>query len=215
VVIVGGGVIGLASAYYLKKQGMDVTIIEKDEFGMACSKGNQGWVCPALHEPISAPGLVSESFQMLLKKDSPLYIKTSAMPKLSSSKTQFTKYCNEEALKEGEKALLTLSQSTLSLFESLEEDGVKMELHKKGMLFAFLDESKLQNKFARFEEVAELYGHATPVYLNAKEIHEMEPALSENVIGGIYLDHQYHIRPESLSKGLVNKLEEIDRKSVV
>src|SRR5699024_7423420 len=40
-------------------------------------------------------------------------------------------------------------------------------------------------------------------------IHEMEPALSDNVIGGIYLDDQYHIRPESLSRGLVKKLEEM------
>lgn len=209
VVVVGGGVIGLASAYYLKKLGMDVTIIEKDQFGMACSKGNQGWVCPALHEPIPAPGLVSESFQMLLKKDSPLYIKPSAVPRLSSWLTQFTKYCNEEAFKKGEKALLTLSKSTLSLFDSFEADGIEFELYRKGMLFAFLDETKLQHKLERFKEVAKLYGHASPVHLHAKEIHDMEPTLSKNVIGGIYLDQQYHIRPESLLKGLVKKLEEM------
>src|SRR5699024_4075143 len=122
-------------------------------------------------EPIPAQRLVSESFQMLLKKDSPLYIKPSAVPRLSSWLTQFTKYCNEEAFKKGEKALLTLSKSTLSLFDSFEADGIEFELYRKGMLFAFLDETKLQHKLERFMEDAKIYGHASPVNLNSKKIH--------------------------------------------
>src|SRR5699024_2133599 len=183
VVIIGGGIVGLATAYNLRKTGLEVTVIEKDQFGMACSKGNQGWVCPALHSPVPAPGLVSESFQMLLKKDSPLYIKPSTMPKLSGWMTQFMKFCNENDFNTGEKALLTLSKSTLSLFNGLKKDGVDFELHKEGMRFAFLNEENLRKKFQRFEEVSEQYGHEKPVYKNATEIREMEPALSKDVIG--------------------------------
>src|SRR5699024_2839980 len=149
------------------------------------------------------------SFQMLLKKDSPLYIKPSAVPRLSSWLTQFTKYCNEEAFKKGEKALLTLSKSTLSLFDSFEAYGIEFELYSKRIIFVIVDETKIQHKLERFKEVAKLYWHASSDNLHAKEIHDMEPTLSKNVIGGIYLDQQYHIRRESLLKGLVKKLEEM------
>jgi len=209
VVVVGGGVIGLTSAYYLKKMGANVTVLEKDEFGMACSKGNQGWLCPALHEPVPAPGLISDSFKMIFNRDSPLYLKMSAIPKLSKWLMKFMRYCNEDSFKKGEEALLTLSQSTLSLFNSLKTEGVEFELHKQGMLFAFLDEDKLQNKLQRFKSISKEYNHAWPSYINKEEILEMEPALSNEVIGGIYLDNQYHTRPETLSKGLVKKLTEM------
>src|SRR5699024_6812191 len=185
------------------------TVLEKDEFGMACSKGNQGWLCPALHEPVPAPGLISDSFKMIFNRDSPLYLKMSAIPKLSKWLMKFMRYCNEDSFKKGEEALLTLSQSTLSLFNYLKTEGVEFELHKQGMLFAFLDEDKLQNKLQRFKSISKEYNHAWPSYINKEEILEMEPALSNEVIGGIYLDNQYHTRPETLSKMLVKTRREM------
>lgn len=209
VVIIGGGIIGLSSAYYLKKAGMDVTVIEKGEPGKACSQGNQGWVCPALHEPVPAPGLMAESFKMLLQRDSPLFIKPTAMPQLSGWLSQFMTFCNERDFKAGEAALLTLSKSTLSLFDSLQQEGVKFELHRKGILFAFLSQENLQKKFKRFEEVASVFGHEQPMLKDAKEVQEIEPSLSSSVQGGILLSEQYHVRPESLVQGLMNKLKEM------
>ncbi|WP_040978357.1 NAD(P)/FAD-dependent oxidoreductase [Oceanobacillus jeddahense] len=209
VIIIGGGVIGLTSAYFLRKAGAEVTVIEKEEFGMACSKGNQGWVCPAIHEPVPTPGLVAESLQMLMKKDSPLYIKPSAMPQLSGWLTQFMKYCNETDFKKGEKALLTTSKHTLSLFDDIQKDGVDFELHKKGMLFVFLYEANLKKKLERLESVSQQYGHQKPEYKSKEEVKALEPALSDNVKGGIFLENQYHIRPESFSKGMVEKLKEM------
>lgn len=206
VVVIGGGIIGLSSAYYLRRMGYDVTVVDKGEFGDACSKGNQGWICPALHEPVPAPGLMTESFKMLLQKDSPLYIKPSALPQLSGWVSQFMKYCNERDFEAGETALLTLSQSTLKLFDALQSEGLDFELHKKGILFAFLNPENLKYKMKRLENGAAVHGHEPPVALSAAEVKELEPNLSDKVIGGILLSKQYHIRPESFSKALTKRL---------
>ncbi|KAB7708279.1 FAD-dependent oxidoreductase [Bacillus aerolatus] len=206
VVIIGGGIIGLSSAYYLTQKGFEVIVLDKGEFGEACSKGNQGWICPALHEPVPAPGLMTESFKMLLQKDSPLYIKPSALPQLSGWVTQFMKYCNERDFEAGETALLTLSQSTLKLFDSLQSEGLDFELHKKGILFAFLNQENLNQKMKRLENGADAHGHESPVTLSAAEVQELEPSLSNRVIGGILLSKQYHIRPETFSKALTKRL---------
>ncbi|GHH98866.1 NAD(P)/FAD-dependent oxidoreductase [Neobacillus kokaensis] len=206
VVIIGGGIIGLSCAYYLRKNGLEVTVLEKNDFAAACSSGNQGWVCPALHAPVPEPGLVATSIKWLMKKDSPLYIKPSAMPQMTGWLTQFMKYCNKEDFKAGEKALLHLSLSTIALYDSLEADGLEFEMHREGMLFVFLNEAELKHKVEKLRDNEKLYGHDTPIVLSGDEVRELEPNISEKVVGGILLKKQRHVRPESLAKAFMNKL---------
>ena len=209
VVIVGGGIIGLCSAYYLRKNGAKVTILEKGEFADACSKGNQGWVCPALHSPVPEPGLVGTSIKTFFKKDNPLYIKPSAAPRLSGWLMQFMKYCNEKAFKAAEQALNSLSRSTFELYDALEADGLNFEMYRDGMLFVFLNESALQQNAQKFHAHSKEYGHEAPIILSGAEVRELEPGISDAVVGGILLENQRHIRPESFAEALTEKLESI------
>ena len=73
--IVGGGVIGLCTAYYLKKLGADPVIIESSTLGDGCSLGNAGWVFPSKSTPLAKPGLTLQSLKWMLRRDSPLHIK--------------------------------------------------------------------------------------------------------------------------------------------
>lgn len=208
IIVIGGGIIGLSSAYYLSKSGYDVTILEKDCFANASSKGNQGWVCPALHTPVPEPGLVGNSLKWLMKKDSPLYIKPSALPSLSGWLSQFMKYCNERDFKSGEDALHNLSQTTFELYDSLTSEGLEFEMYYEGMLFLFLNEKELQQHINKFSERSNLYGHENPIVFSQDEIRKIEPNVSDDVIGGLLLKEQRHVNPESLSNAFINKLED-------
>src|SRR5690625_7078356 len=97
VAIIGGGIIGLASAYHLHKKNIDVVIIEKGEIGEGCSMRNAGFVSPALFQPLPSPALVGTSIKWLLQKDSPLYIKPLAIPKMSGWLYKFWRHCNERS----------------------------------------------------------------------------------------------------------------------
>ncbi|MFS8583209.1 MAG: FAD-dependent oxidoreductase, partial [Limnochordales bacterium] len=57
VVVVGAGIVGLWTAYELRRRGMDVVVIDKAELGSGSSFGNAGWVIPARALPLPAPGL--------------------------------------------------------------------------------------------------------------------------------------------------------------
>ena len=81
VAVVGGGVIGLACAYSLVQRGADVTLLERDRCGRAASRGNTGWIVPALSIPLQAPGVVGGALRGILAKDSPLKIKPTLDPK--------------------------------------------------------------------------------------------------------------------------------------
>ncbi len=75
VVIVGGGVIGLSSAFYLQKAGYQVTVIEKGDITDGASFGNAGYVSPSHFIPLATPGIVAQGMRWMLSSTSPFYIK--------------------------------------------------------------------------------------------------------------------------------------------
>ncbi|MGG1664597.1 NAD(P)/FAD-dependent oxidoreductase [Brevibacillus sp. NRS-1366] len=208
VIIIGGGIIGLASAYYLRKQNHEVVVIDKGVPGEACSAGNMGWICPTLSQPLPSPGLILSSLKWMLKKENPLYIKPSAMLLLGKWFFNFWKYCNEASYTNGVNVGLQISKNTLNLFDDLlAEDIMQFENYKKGLLYVSLDSNELEKKYEEFI-VGERIGLSKPIRKTKEEVLDMEPSLSENVVGGLYLPSERHVRPESLSKALHRWLEE-------
>jgi D-amino-acid dehydrogenase len=82
VAVIGGGVIGLSSAYYLNKAGYNVTVIERGDITDGCSFGNMGYISPSHFVPLASPGIISEGLKWMLSPTSPFYIK----PRLSMEK---------------------------------------------------------------------------------------------------------------------------------
>ncbi len=72
VVIVGGGVIGLSSAFYLQQAGYQVTVIEKGDITDGASFGNAGYVSPSHFIPLATPGIVAQGMRWMLSSTSPL-----------------------------------------------------------------------------------------------------------------------------------------------
>src|SRR5215510_6746364 len=74
-VVIGGGVIGVCSAYYLAQKGVQVTLIEKQEIASGCSYGNGGLIVPSHSMPLASPGALGHGLRWLLDSKSPFYIK--------------------------------------------------------------------------------------------------------------------------------------------
>ena len=81
VTIIGGGVVGLFSAYYLNQAGYDVTVLEKNTFNEGCSFGNAGMIVPSHVVPLAAPGMISQGMRWMMSSSSPFYVR----PRLSRS----------------------------------------------------------------------------------------------------------------------------------
>ncbi|HMH31593.1 MAG TPA: FAD-dependent oxidoreductase, partial [Puia sp.] len=81
VVVIGGGIIGLSSALYLRESGCEVTVLDKDDFLDNCSYGNAGYVCPSHFIPLATPGIVKQGLKWMLNSRSPFYVQ----PRLSRS----------------------------------------------------------------------------------------------------------------------------------
>jgi D-amino-acid dehydrogenase len=205
VIVVGAGVVGLACAWALRKRGCDVLIVERAAPGGGCSAGNAGWICPEHAEPLPAPGLVLTSLAWMLRRDSPLYIAPSALPELIPFLSRFWRSCNARDFAHGLQAIRELSRGTQQRFDELLRDGVSFELHRDGLLCVSTDERALTRSIALHNEHFRA-GQPPVTMLGYDEVHHMEPALGEQVVGGYLLGDEYHVRPESLVSGYVQAL---------
>src|SRR3954452_17198087 len=92
-VVVGGGVIGLATAWSLARRGADVTVVERHRCGEATSAGNAGWVTPGLSAPIPAPGVMRQALRWMLDRDSPLLVRPRVSRSFLSWSWRFARAC--------------------------------------------------------------------------------------------------------------------------
>src|SRR5690349_9086436 len=201
-IVVGAGVIGLACAYALKKRGREVVVIDRGLPGQACSKGNAGWITPSISAPIPAPGLTWTSIKWMLRNDSPLYISPTAAPGLARWLWRFWRYCNPTDFLNGLHAVANLNRGTLAAFDQLDKDGLKIELHRQGLLFVFLGDGYMEKARAEFDYYRE-YGYGVPTPLSADQVRSLEPSVSAAVKTGFLVPEEYHVRPETLSAGYV------------
>ena len=94
VVVIGGGIIGLCSAYYLNKEGHEVTVIDQSGLDRGASYVNAGYISPSHIVPLSAPGVVKKGLQWMFNPASPLYIKPRTDPDFLKWAWAFNKSCN-------------------------------------------------------------------------------------------------------------------------
>jgi len=80
-VVVGGGVVGLASAYYLRRDGTDVTVLERATIGSGASWGNAGWVDPTFSAPLTGPGMVATALVALTRPNGSFYLSLRHLPR--------------------------------------------------------------------------------------------------------------------------------------
>ena len=69
--IIGGGIIGLSTAYYMQEDGWEVTVLEKGGLTDNCSFGNMGYLSPSHFVPLAAPGILEQGFFWMFDKKSP------------------------------------------------------------------------------------------------------------------------------------------------
>jgi D-amino-acid dehydrogenase len=213
-VVIGGGVAGLCSAYYLRQLGLDVTVLEADEIGAGASWGNGGWLCPAQAGPLPEPGLTWYGLRSLLDRRSALYFKLSKLPALTPWLLRFWTYCNQRDHEHGVRSLAALGRDVFDLVDEMRADGVDFELHQQGMFVAAREPETARKELAKLQPMR-AFGYDIPEDIMVDgEMHAAEPALADGVRGGFAVREHWHVRPDSFTAGLADALRRMDVKIV-
>lgn len=198
VLVIGGGVIGMACGHYLRQAGFQVTVIDQAKIGDACSKGNCGFVCPSHVLPLAEPGAIGSSVAMLLQSGGPLKVKWRFDRSFWNWMANFAKRCNERDMLESARGIQALLASSMELYETLVADGsVHCEWQKRGMLFAYKRQAALDAYASTNRLLTEKFNEPARK-LSGKELQEFEPALAKQLAGAWYFEHDAHLRPDRL-----------------
>lgn len=206
-VIVGAGVIGLATAYRLAQDGLKVTVVDAARSGAGASTRNAGWIVPIMSTPVPAPGMLGKALRWMMRSDSPLYVQPSLRPEHVRFMASMLRHCNRDDFEHGVEALVGLNERTIALFDEYEKDGVRCEYHHTGHLLVFTTQSTMRSYQANTAPM-ERIGH-TAVSLSGDEVRNLEPAISKNVRAGLHCPQERHLDPETLIKGLEHRCREL------
>lgn len=205
--IIGGGIVGLCTAYSLQRRGWDVTVLDPNTNPHGASVVNAGWICPSHCHPVPAPGLTRQSLRWMRQSDSPLFIAPRPDPSLVRWLATFWRHCNERAFAQGTAALAGLNQRTLEIVDEMKRDGVNFEEHRGGILHVYESPSRLEHDLAEFEKLHHMLDLGLSGPYIGNDIRDIEPALSDAVYGGFWLRHDRQVLPSSLLRGLREHIE--------
>lgn len=187
VLVVGAGVAGLFCAYFLRRSGASVTVIERGQVGGAqsCSSRNTGFVGTQGAAPLAEPGVLSQGLRWLTSPQSPFAIRPRASPELISWLWQFRRFCNEADARTCFGLLLDLKRRSLAILTEVCGTGDLAEsLTARGMIVAFKTERGF-DKACR--SVPQAVASGVPLrVLDAAELRALEPGVEFDVHGALF-----------------------------
>jgi D-amino-acid dehydrogenase len=205
IIIIGGGVIGVCSAYYLAERGARVTLLEQGEIAAGSSYGNAGWFVPSHTVPLAAPGVLADGLKWMLDPESPFYIRPRFNLDLFEWILRFSLASRGGPMRRGIPILRDLSIASGLLFEQLSAlDGLAFDYEHKGMLSVFKTARGLEHGKTEARLLNEFGLHANMV--DAEQAHRLEPALRPDVIGGVHFPDDAHMNPAKFVIGLAKLL---------
>ncbi|MBL9130144.1 MAG: FAD-dependent oxidoreductase [Verrucomicrobiaceae bacterium] len=193
VTILGAGVIGLSTALYCARRGMQVTIIDqKPRQRDGCSFGNAGMIVPSHFIPLAAPGMVALGLKWMLNPESPFYIKPRLDVDLMSWGLHFWKAATKARVEAAAPVLRDLSLLSRECFETL---GLDFGLVKRGLLMLCKKQHTLDEE-AHMAEKANALGIPADV-LDAKATAALDPAVTMDICGSVFFPKDCHLAPGS------------------
>lgn len=193
--IVGGGVIGLCSAWYLRQNGFEVTVVDAGTTPPACSFGNAGMIVPSHFVPLASPGVIAKGLKWMFRSDSPFFIR----PRLSLDLMQwlwaFRRSCTPEKASAAMPVLRDLNLMSKDLYRELAASP-KMDFgyRESGLLLLCKTPAMLKEETEVAEQAHALGLEAS--ILTTSDAQRHEPAIEADLRGGIFYPGDALIRPD-------------------
>jgi len=208
IIIIGGGIIGLSAAYYLQKEGHQVTIVDQSNMDSGASYVNAGYLSPSHIIPLAAPGVMKKGIKWMFNSASPLYIK----PRLDLDFLQWTlafnKSCNTKHVEKSIPVIKEIALLSQDLYEDIHRvEGFKSHYEKKGLLMLCQTDHVLEEE-VKLAYLAQKEG-LDVIELNIEELKAIEPNVNINAKGATYFKCDSHSTPNEFMESIKAYLKRV------
>lgn len=209
VVIVGGGIIGIACAHFLVREGYQVTVLDKGEIGAGCSFRNCGHILPSHVLPLNSVAALKQGVLSVLNPKAPFKIQPTLAPSVLNWFTQFARNCGRKTVEANAFALMDLLSSSFQEFQALPQElRAKSQWRQSGLLYAFKSQRALEG-FANVDrELSDRFG-VSAEHLSGDQVTASDASMAAGLAGGFLYPGDAQVSPEALINNWVPYLESL------
>ena len=204
VAVVGAGIVGICTSFFLQKSGHKVTLLDHNEPGSQTSYGHACTFADYASIPVNSPSLFRQIPSMLFKKDSPLAVDFFYVIKHLPWAIKFLNNCRKDKVEEISKSLANfLKHAQLSYDEIFEEVKVSEYIKNEENIYLF-DSEKSYNDY-KYATLMRKENNVEVLELNKKQIHDLEPNLAPVYYSGqLFVGSRHTTNPLAISKKIFN-----------
>lgn len=206
VIVAGGGVIGLCTAYYLHKGGHQVTVIERGDIRHGTSFGNAGYISPSHFIPLASPGIVAKGLKWMLSSSSPFYIKPRLDMDLIKWGLTFWRRSSKSTMEKNIPPLNEILHLSRTLTSEIRNDlGNQFRMEEIGCFMLYKSATTEKHEIELAKEAAAL-NIETKIF-DPKGVQDLETEVEVNVRGGVLYPIDCHLHPGDLMKTIYDYLQ--------
>lgn len=206
VLIIGGGIIGLSSAYYLQKEGYKVTVIDKSDFTTGASYVNAGYITPSHIISLAAPGMINKGIKWMFNAESPFYVK----PRLDADFLKWTwlfkKASTKQKVESSIKVIKDINLLSRDLYEDIKSSkDFDFFYQHKGLLMCYQTDKAGEGEWNVGQRA--IKEGLKVENLTKEEALKLEPNAGLNIKGAVYYHSDAHMTPNEFMSQMKSYLE--------
>ena len=210
VVVIGGGIIGLCTAYYLQKEGHQVVVIDKSDFTTGASYVNAGYITPSHIISLASPGIITQGIKWMFNSSSPFYVK----PRLDTDFLKWTwafkKSANAKKVASSIPVIKDINLLSRDLYEEIKaSNDFNFHYERKGLMMYYQTDKVGEHEW-ELGKTALKEGLHVEHLTSLEAIKKYEPNANLNVKGAVYFDCDAHMTPTDFMPEMVTYLKSKD-----
>ncbi|MEX5719519.1 NAD(P)/FAD-dependent oxidoreductase [Geodermatophilus maliterrae] len=205
VAVVGAGMVGLATAWFLQEAGVAVTVYERDHVAAGASWGNAGWLTPGLVAPLPEPAVLRYGLRAVTSPRSPVYVPLRADGSLLRFLGSFVLHSTARRWRRGMAAFVPLNRRALEAFDVLAAGGVEARTQPaRPLLACFRRERDVEPLLTELEAIRATGQDVDASPVTGRRARDLEPALTDRVEAAVQIHGQRYLHPPEFLASLAH-----------